>query len=255
MISLWRWGRWKPKPNKPRSTDRPPEPGLRDFGNGAGGSSPSPFVSASASVYDSRSTPAAGVVSLSQRQRALPRPALRWVAAGRVAVRAFDFDADADAVCAFQPETYGLNFPDFEYSNSFAGAFRHDLRRAALEPNNALFVLDDGRETKSGDGKSRDGKSRDSKSRNGHLLGFLWVVVCQNNWTGERYGYVNNLFVAPQRRGEGLGRELMNQADDFFRSRGVKRVRLTVTTSNQSAVALYEKSGYRVQRWEMEKEL
>jgi ribosomal protein S18 acetylase RimI-like enzyme len=47
----------------------------------------------------------------------------------------------------------------------------------------------------------------------------------------------------------------MRQADDFFRSRGVRRVRLTVTTSNQSAMALYEKSGYRVQRWEMEKEL
>jgi hypothetical protein len=74
-----------------------------------------------------------------QRQRTLPRPALRWVAEGRVALRAFDFDADADAVCTFQPETYGLNFPDFEYSASFAGAFRHDLRRAALDSHNALL--------------------------------------------------------------------------------------------------------------------
>jgi ribosomal protein S18 acetylase RimI-like enzyme len=166
----------------------------------------------------------------------MPRPVMRWVSEGRIALRAFDFEADVEAIISFQPETYSLNFPDFEYSSHFAAAFRHDLRRAALDPHNGLFVLDDGRE------------------RN-NLVGFLWVVVCQNNWTGERYGYVNNLYVAPLRRGQGLGGELMRQADEWFRSRGVKRVRLTVTSSNAAAAALYGRSGYRVQRWEMEKEL
>jgi ribosomal protein S18 acetylase RimI-like enzyme len=243
MISLLRWGRWKPKANAARTTDAAQQ-ATRALASGAS-VTPASSVAVSQAAREAESTPAPGVLSNALRQRTLPRPALRWVAEGRVALRAFDFDADADAVCTFQPETYGLNFPDFEYSSSFAGAFRHDLRRATLDPHNALFVLDDGREA----------RTRDNKNRSGNVLGFLWVVVCQNNWTGERYGYVNNLFVAPHRRGEGLGRELMRQADDFFRSRGVRRVRLTVTTSNQSAVALYEKSGYRVQRWEMEKEL
>src|SRR5688572_24071422 len=40
----------------------------------------------------------------------LPRPAIRWVGPDRrIALRPFDFTADADAVCAFQEETYTDN--------------------------------------------------------------------------------------------------------------------------------------------------
>ena len=165
--------------------------------------------------------------------RGLPRPALRWVGvAGRVALREFDFDADADAVCSFQEETYTLNFPDFRYTSSFAAAFRHDLRRASLDSQHALFELDEG-----------------------EVVGFLWLVICHNTWTGERYGYVNNLYISPSRRGQGLASELMRQTDFFFRSRRIKRVRLTVTAANIAAARLYERGGYATTRWEMEKEL
>ncbi|HEX8833367.1 MAG TPA: hypothetical protein VF719_04165, partial [Abditibacteriaceae bacterium] len=86
--------------------------------------------------------------------RSLPRPALRWVGpAGRIALREFDFAADADIVCGFQNDTYSRNFPDFHYTESFAAAFRHDLRRAALDAHHALFVLDEGT-----------------------VIGFLWLV-------------------------------------------------------------------------------
>lgn len=165
--------------------------------------------------------------------RKLPCPALRWVGdGGRTALRVFHFAADADAVCAWQKETYTLNFPDFRYTDSFASAFRHDLRRAALDPHHGIFVLDEG-----------------------ELVGFLWLVICENSWTGERYGYVNNLYIAPLRRGFGLSREMMTHAEKWFRDQKIKRARLTVTTSNQSACALYEKCGYNTTRWEMEKEL
>jgi ribosomal protein S18 acetylase RimI-like enzyme len=147
-------------------------------------------------------------------------------------LRPFDFAADADAVCAFQEETYTLNFPDFRYTEAFAMAFRHDLRRASLDPNHAIFVLDEGR-----------------------VIGFLWLVICENSWTRERYGYINNLYLLPERRGMGLARELMNQSDEVFRSRRIRRVRLTVTAANADAVHLYEECGYAVTRWEMEKDI
>jgi ribosomal protein S18 acetylase RimI-like enzyme len=166
-------------------------------------------------------------------RKPLPRPAVRWVGSGAsVALRPFDFAADADAVCAYQEDTYTLNFPDFSYSSEFAHAFRFDLRRAALDPLHALYVLD-----------------------NGRVIGFLWLVTCENTWTRERYGYINNLYLAPEWRGQGLAGELMSQADTFFRSRRIQRVRLTVTASNGEATRLYERSGYQVTRWEMEKEL
>lgn len=182
--------------------------------------------------------PSGETISRPRGLRPLPQPALRWVGpAGRIALREFSFEADAEEVCAFQEETYTLNFPEFHYSRSFAQAFRHDLRRATLDHQHGLFVLDE-----------RTG-GQDT------LAGFLWLLACENNWTGERYGYINNVYIAPSRRGQGLGADLMRHTDDFFRARGVHRVRLTVTASNQAAASLYEHSGYCVTRWEMEKEL
>jgi len=187
------------------------------------------------------STPVTAPLSVNAlRPQAFPSPIIRWVGEGRIAVRNFVFDADTDAICSFQEETYALNFPDFQYSPKFADAFRHDLRRASLDPNHGIFVLDDGRET---------------KKKTGNIAGFLWVVLCQNNWSGERFGYVNNLYVAPSRRGGGLSKELMKQSDEWFRMRGIKRIRLTVTATNESAIALYRSCGYAVDRWEMEKML
>lgn len=168
----------------------------------------------------------------------LPSPALRWVgAAGRIALRTFDFATDANAVCAFQRETYGLNFPDFKWSEGFAAAFRHDLRRASLDGHHGLFVMDSG-----GAAKDRIG-------------GFLWVVICQNSWTRDRYGYVNNIYVSPALRHQGLARALLAQSDTWFRAKGVHRVRLTVTATNETARRLYEQAGFTLTRYEMDKEL
>lgn len=165
--------------------------------------------------------------------RQLPRPALRWVGvAGRVALRPFDWIADADAVCRWQQETYCINFPGFVYTDSFEAAFRQDLRRASLDGDQGLFVLDDGAP-----------------------CGFAWAIICCNTWTGERYGYLNNLYVLPDRRGQGLAEELITLSEDWFKKRRIKRVRLTVTVSNEVACGLYKKLGYGVARWEMDKEL
>lgn len=204
MISLLRRTRWKTRSNK----------------NALG--------------QQSRSTPGESLV----RTQAFPCPVIRWVAEGRIALRSFVFDTDTEAICSFQEETYAFNFPDFRYTPKFSEAFRYDVRRAALDPDHGIFVLDDGRET---------------KQKTSNIAGFLWVVLCHNNWSGERYGYVNNLYISPSRRGAGLSKELMKQSDEWFRSRGIKRIRLTVTASNESAVALYRSCGYDVDRWEMEK--
>lgn len=167
---------------------------------------------------------------------ALVRPALRWLGEGnRIALRAFDWNADATTVCIWQRETYALNFPDFNFTPEFESAFAHDLRRASLDEVNGLFMLDE--------------------NAGGGPCGFLWVVLCSNNWTGERYGYINNLYVAPGKRGQHLSDELLRHAESWFRTRRVTKLRLTVTASNIAACKLYERMGYSTQRLEMEKEI
>jgi RimJ/RimL family protein N-acetyltransferase len=47
----------------------------------------------------------------------------------------------------------------------------------------------------------------------------------------------------------------MNQSDEWFRRKGIKRVRLTVTAGNEVACRLYERCGFATTRYEMEKDL
>jgi ribosomal protein S18 acetylase RimI-like enzyme len=179
----------------------------------------------------------ATVTRQSQGPRPLPRPALRWVGpSGKIALRPFSWDTDADAVCRWQTETYALNFAGFHFNDTFASAFRHDLRRAMLDDGHGLFVLDEG-------------------PSGGQNCGFIWLVVCQNTWTNERYGYINNLYIVPEKRGQDLAQSLLQFSDEWFKGRRVSKLRLTVTASNAAACRLYEKGGYQVTRWEMEKEI
>lgn len=58
-------------------------------------------------------------------------------------------------------------------------------------------------------------------------------------------GYVNLYYLVPGRRGLGLGRELDRRTAEYFRSRGFKKARLSVSLSNHAAAAFYEKMGWR----------
>jgi ribosomal protein S18 acetylase RimI-like enzyme len=185
---------------------------------------------------DAAST-AAPPSTASQSPRALPRPALSWVGPShKIALRPFDWSTDIEAICRWQTETYALNFPGFRFNEAFASAFRHDLRRATLDNLHGLFVLDEG-------------------PAGGESCAFMWLVVCQNTWTNERYGYINNLYVSPEKRGQDLGTVLLDFSNDWFQKRNVTKLRLTVTASNLAACRLYEKGGYRIARFEMEKEI
>lgn len=193
-------------------------------------------ASAGKEVLDSNPSPAARGLAV-PGPRALPRPALRWVGpGGKIALRPFDWNADSDAICRWQIETYALNFPDFHFNEAFASAFRHDLRRAILDDHHGIFVLDEG-------------------PSGGQSCGFIWLVVCQNSWTNERYGYVNNLYVAPEKRGQDLAGTLLDFSTEWFKKRRISKLRLTVTASNAAAGRLYEKSGYRTTRLEMERDI
>jgi ribosomal protein S18 acetylase RimI-like enzyme len=57
-------------------------------------------------------------------------------------------------------------------------------------------------------------------------------------------GWVNYLAVDPAWRGRGLGRMLMDAAEQWLLARGCPKVNLQVRTSNEHAVAFYRHLGY-----------
>lgn len=55
---------------------------------------------------------------------------------------------------------------------------------------------------------------------------------------------LSDLFVAPERRGSGVGRRLMEAAHAFAREQGAAAVELETAHTNTTAQALYESLGY-----------
>jgi ribosomal protein S18 acetylase RimI-like enzyme len=63
-------------------------------------------------------------------------------------------------------------------------------------------------------------------------------------WTETLDAYLEELYVAPDRRGEGLGRALLDAALELSKSRGAGFIYLGTSVDDVAARALYEKLGF-----------
>jgi ribosomal protein S18 acetylase RimI-like enzyme len=63
-------------------------------------------------------------------------------------------------------------------------------------------------------------------------------------WTEALDCYLEELYVVPNRRGQGLGRALMETAIELARSRGAKHMDLGTSEDDVAARALYESLGF-----------
>jgi len=61
-------------------------------------------------------------------------------------------------------------------------------------------------------------------------------------------GSIQNIGVAPQHRGKKLGSVLLVRAVRGFQTAGLRRATLEVTARNTSAIAMYERFGFRIVR-------
>jgi ribosomal protein S18 acetylase RimI-like enzyme len=63
-------------------------------------------------------------------------------------------------------------------------------------------------------------------------------------WTETLDAYLEELYVAPERRGQGLGRALLEAALELARSRGAGYINLETSVDDRAARSLYEKLGF-----------
>ena len=66
---------------------------------------------------------------------------------------------------------------------------------------------------------------------------------------------IEEVYVAPERRGEELATALLERAEAWARERGCERATLSVNADNDAARALYEDRGYGVRRLKMDRRL
>jgi len=79
------------------------------------------------------------------------------------------------------------------------------------------------------------------KTINESIRGFIIVLYCD----GKNVAGIETLNVDPEFRGRGIGRKLMNAAEEDIYSRFIKKIRLEVSVGNISAIKLYESLGFK----------
>ena len=147
-------------------------------------------------------------------------------------IRHLDYPSDVAPLLTFMPDLYESNFPGFVADSDFLGRKRAQLREAYRDPGQAVLVAEDAE----------------------GLCGFIWLMV-EVEYSGRRRGEVAAIYVAERCRGQGAGRQLMEEGMALLRTYGCDSVHLMVTTSNESAVNLYRTLGFEVTRFQMERPL
>lgn len=81
------------------------------------------------------------------------------------------------------------------------------------------------------------------EDENEQVVGFIMVSrIEMTSWFFEdRYGFIQEFWVAPEQRNCGIGSELLAQAEAFFARQGIHKMILTSDT----AEGFYRKHGYR----------
>jgi len=92
--------------------------------------------------------------------------------------------------------------------------------------------------------------------RGGETVGFVQFRVESGIYdqSVER-GFVDNVYVRPPHRGQGIGSRLLDAAERALDARGVERVALSVLADNDAARRFYERHGYGAHRVELERPL
>jgi ribosomal protein S18 acetylase RimI-like enzyme len=79
----------------------------------------------------------------------------------------------------------------------------------------------------------------------GDALGFTQLYPSFSSVSARRIWILNDLFVVPAARKQGVGRVLLDAARDHGKATGAKRLVLSTATTNREARALYESYGYK----------
>jgi ribosomal protein S18 acetylase RimI-like enzyme len=92
---------------------------------------------------------------------------------------------------------------------------------------------------------------------NGDMIGYAYAAVEGYNYMALRgpAGVLHDIIVAPEQRGRGVGRLLLDATLGFFKSRGVPRVVLLTAEQNEAAQRLFASMGFRRTMIEMTREL
>ena len=97
----------------------------------------------------------------------------------------------------------------------------------------------------------RDPNSIRVVEKDGKIIGYIWFSV-EKNYLG-KYGLIHHVFIDDKYRGFGLARKLMKIAEKYLKTKGIKKIKVTVTLTNLPSLRMCKKLGYKKTRVIMER--
>lgn len=131
--------------------------------------------------------------------------------------RTIDIEKDKDMIIKFRKDTYSIShgteegFDEIAYLNRMA-------ERVSKFPKGQLII--------------------EEKNKPIGQIGLLIREYC-----GRQIGYVNLYYLIPKYGNRGLGRELVDYGEKFFRKLNLKEYHLRVDVANKRAISFYTKVG------------
>lgn len=87
------------------------------------------------------------------------------------------------------------------------------------------------------------------------FVGYLFVGESRNQMVGKSSGFIYDIYVKEKLRGKGIGKQLIERAENYCRERGYTRLSLMVSAHNQPALKIYGSTGFQKDQILMEKEV
>jgi ribosomal protein S18 acetylase RimI-like enzyme len=76
-------------------------------------------------------------------------------------------------------------------------------------------------------------------------LGFIHLQPGSDYYNKEPHGHISDLIVSAEAEGQGVGKALMQKAEEWANLHGYRWLTLSVFAQNRRARAIYDKAGYR----------
>lgn len=118
-----------------------------------------------------------------------------------------------------------FDLPEWRQREEIDGANRTSMEQALklLRPDSAVYIAED---------------------ENGTPAGFIHLQTETDYFRDEKYGYISDLAVDEPFEGQGLGRLLLETAEEWAHTRGYRLLALYVFAGNTRARKVYEKYGF-----------
>ena len=103
--------------------------------------------------------------------------------------------------------------------------------------------------------KEEDSEIFVAEDENQAFLGYIFIGKSINMMTGQVHGFIYDIFVKEGHRNQGVGKALLEKAQNYCRKKGYSTISLMASPKNQEAIKFYSETGFTATKIFMEKEL